>query len=65
MASTKDVLDHHLKCFGEGDLKGILSDYARSAVMSRRKDHSRGPTRSGRCSRRWLESSENLAQPSA
>jgi hypothetical protein len=20
MASTKDVLDHHLKCFGEGDL---------------------------------------------
>jgi len=33
MASTKDVLDHHLKCFGEGDLKGILSDYARSAVM--------------------------------
>jgi ketosteroid isomerase-like protein len=33
MASTKDVLDHHLKCFGEGDLEGILSDYARSAVM--------------------------------
>ena len=33
MASTKDVLDHHLKCFGEGDLKGILSDYAPSAVL--------------------------------
>jgi ketosteroid isomerase-like protein len=33
MASTKDVLDHHLKCFGEGDLEGILSDYALSAVM--------------------------------
>ena len=22
MASTKDVLDNHLKCFGEGDLTG-------------------------------------------
>ena len=33
MASTKDVLDHHLKCFGEGDLSGILSDYAPNAVL--------------------------------
>ncbi len=33
MASTKDVLDHRLKCFGDGDLKGILSDYAPSAVL--------------------------------
>ncbi len=33
MASTKDVIDHHLKCFGEGDLKGILSDYAPGAVL--------------------------------
>ena len=33
MASTKDVLDHHLKCFDEGDLEGILSDYAPSAVL--------------------------------
>ena len=33
MASTKDVLDNHLKCFGEGDLTGILSDYAPSAVL--------------------------------
>ena len=33
MAPTKDVLDHHLKCFGEGDLKGILSDYAPGAVL--------------------------------
>src|SRR5262245_39589157 len=33
MASTKDVLDHHLKCFGERDLKGVLSDYAPGAVM--------------------------------
>jgi len=33
MASTKEVLDHHLKCFGEGDLNGILSDYAQGAVL--------------------------------
>ena len=33
MASTKEVLDHHLKCFGEGDLEGILSDYAQHAVL--------------------------------
>ena len=33
MASTKDVLNHHLKCFSEGDLKGILSDYAPGAVL--------------------------------
>ena len=33
MASTKDVLDHHLKCFGDGDLNGILSDYAPEAVL--------------------------------
>jgi len=30
---VKDLLDHHLKCFGEGDLKGILSDYAPGAVL--------------------------------
>jgi ketosteroid isomerase-like protein len=33
MASTKEVLDHHLKCFSEGDLNGILSDYAAGAVL--------------------------------
>ncbi len=33
MASTKDVLGNHLKCFGKGDLEGILSDYAPGAVM--------------------------------
>ena len=33
MASTKDVLNNHLKCFGEGDLNGILSDYASGAVL--------------------------------
>jgi len=33
MASTKDVVDNHLKSFGQGDLKGILSDYAPGAVL--------------------------------
>jgi ketosteroid isomerase-like protein len=33
MVLTKDVLDHHLKCFGEGDLNAILSDYAPDAVL--------------------------------
>ena len=33
MVSTKDVVDHHLKSFGEGDLNGILFDYAPDAVL--------------------------------
>ena len=33
MASTTEVLNHHLKCFAEGDLPGILSDFAPSAVL--------------------------------
>jgi len=35
MTATKDVLEHHLKCFSEGDLSGILSDYAKGAVLFR------------------------------
>ena len=33
MPSTTEVVDHHLKCFGEGDLEGILADYAPDAVL--------------------------------
>ena len=33
MASTKDILDHHMRSIDEGDLKGVLSDYAPGAVM--------------------------------
>jgi SnoaL-like domain len=33
MRSTRHVIDNHLKCFGEGDLDGILSDYAPQAVL--------------------------------
>jgi ketosteroid isomerase-like protein len=33
VASTNDVLEHHLQCFGGGDLEGILSDYTADAVL--------------------------------
>jgi ketosteroid isomerase-like protein len=33
MASTSEVIDHHLKCFAAGDLRGILADYAPDAVL--------------------------------
>jgi len=33
MATTQDVLENHLKCFGEGNLEGILSDYAPGAIL--------------------------------
>jgi ketosteroid isomerase-like protein len=33
MTSTKDVIDHHLKSFGERDLQGVLSDYAPGAIF--------------------------------
>ena len=32
-SSTKTVVEHHLKCFGEGDLNGVLSDYTPAAVI--------------------------------
>ena len=32
-ASTKEVLDHHLRCFGEGDVEGVLADYSSDAVL--------------------------------
>lgn len=33
MASTKEVLEHHLQCFGSCDLDGIMADYAPDAVL--------------------------------
>ena len=33
MMSTKEVLDHHLKCLAGGDLAGIVADYAPDAVL--------------------------------
>ena len=32
-ASAKEVVEQHLKCFREGDLEGILSDYAPGIVF--------------------------------
>ena len=43
MASTKDVLDHHMRSFDEGDLKGVLSDYAPGAVMFTPQGPLKGP----------------------
>jgi len=33
MNTTREILDRHLKCFGEGNLDAILSDYAPTAVL--------------------------------
>ena len=33
MASTKDVLANHLRAFDQGDLSGILADYAPGALL--------------------------------
>jgi ketosteroid isomerase-like protein len=43
MTSTKDVIDHHLKAFGERDLDGVLSDYAAGAVFFTQHGPLRGP----------------------
>jgi ketosteroid isomerase-like protein len=43
MSSTRDVLDHHLQCFGAGDLAGILSDYSPSAVFFTPRGPLEGP----------------------
>lgn len=33
MATTKDVIEHHLQSFSAGSLEGVLSDYAPGAVL--------------------------------
>jgi ketosteroid isomerase-like protein len=32
-ATTKEILDHHLKCFVGVDLDGIVADYAPDAIL--------------------------------
>jgi ketosteroid isomerase-like protein len=32
-ASAQDIVEQHLKCFSEGDIEGILSDYAPEAIF--------------------------------
>lgn len=41
--STSDVLDHHLKCFGENDVDGILADYSSEAVLFTHTGPLQGP----------------------
>src|SRR5829696_2100159 len=43
MRSTEQVLDHHLDCFGRGDLEGILADYSPDAVMMTPTGALKGP----------------------
>jgi ketosteroid isomerase-like protein len=33
MASTKEILEHHLQCFVGLDLDGIIADYASDAIL--------------------------------
>jgi len=32
-ASAKQIVEQHLRCFSEGDIEGILSDYAPGAIF--------------------------------
>jgi len=43
MTSTKDIIDHHLKAFGERDLDGVLSDYAPDTVFFTQHGPLHGP----------------------
>jgi ketosteroid isomerase-like protein len=43
VASTKDVLEHHLQCFASGDLAGILSDYTAQSVLFTADGALKGP----------------------
>jgi len=43
MASTKEILDRHLNSFGEGDLTGVLSDYAPEAIFFTPNGTLKGP----------------------
>ena len=33
MTSTKDVLEHHTKALGRGDLNAVLADYSSDAIL--------------------------------
>ena len=43
MVSTKDVINHHLRAFGERDLQGVLADYAPNALFFTPKGPLKGP----------------------
>src|SRR5262245_24075873 len=31
--SAREVVDHHVRCFRDGDIEGILSDYSDEAIL--------------------------------
>jgi len=41
--TTKDVLSHHLDCFGKGDLAGIMADYTAASRIFTPDGILRGP----------------------
>jgi ketosteroid isomerase-like protein len=43
MKSTKEIIDRHLKAFGERDLKGVLADYAPGVIFFTPNGRLRGP----------------------
>ena len=43
-ATTQQILDHHLKAFGEGDLDGILEDYTDASLLFTPDGILRGPS---------------------
>ena len=42
MASTRDIVDHHLKAFDQGDVDAVLSDYAPDVVFFARGEAFKG-----------------------
>jgi ketosteroid isomerase-like protein len=43
MKSTAEVLDHHLKCFANRDINGVMADYSADAVFLGPEGALRGP----------------------
>jgi ketosteroid isomerase-like protein len=43
MKSTEEVLDHHLKCFANRDISGLMADYSADAVFLGPEGALRGP----------------------
>ena len=43
MKSTAHVLDHHLKCFANRDINGVMADYSADAVFLSPEGARRGP----------------------
>jgi len=43
MRSTRQILEHHLDCFGRGDVDGLLADYSPASVMLTPTGSLKGP----------------------